>query len=382
MPSAPLRLTRWISVLIVLLCIPVGGWCAGSDVVFGPRDVAVGAWGVQAFVNRFACEAGGDGSLVVSRLTAGKRFWGGFVLVNERLFTLQEFLESGGPQFAAGVKLRKKNVIGLTVIGEPGAGLQIEVRAERIAAPPAATFEAVPATIKLGETSTLQWTSIDAETVSIAPGIGAVALSGSKSVSPQASTAYTLTALGPGGSVTRTATVTVTAPPPLASLSVSPAEIGAGETVVLTWSSTYAQSATIEPGIGPVAVSGTVSTTPSATTTYTLTAVGAGGSATASATVSVRSAPVASLTAAAASIPPGGSTTLTWSVAGASAAYIEPELGAVPPQGTAVVSPSATTTYSLTASGAGGSAGVKATVAVTAAPAPLPPGSFGQSYQD
>ncbi len=382
MPSAPLRLTRLISVLAIVLCIPGSGLCAGDDVVFGPRDVTVGAWGVQAFVNRFACAAGGEGALVVSRLTAGKRFWGGFVLVNERLFTLQEFLESGGPQFAAAVNLRQKNVIGLTVIGEPGAALQIEVRAERIAAPPQATFEAVPASIKLGETSTLQWTSTEAETVSIAPEIGNVAASGSKSVSPQASTAYTLTATGPGGSVTRTAAVTVTLPAPTASLSVSPAEISAGETVVLSWSSTYAQSAAIEPGIGPVAVSGTVSTTPLASTTYTLTVVGAGGSATASATVSVRSAPVASLTAAAASIPLGGSTTLSWSVAGATAAYIEPELGAVPAQGSAVVSPSATTTYALTASGAGGSAGAKATVAVTAAPAPLPPGSFGQSYQD
>jgi hypothetical protein len=382
MPSAPLRLTRLISVLAIVLCIPVGGWCAPEDVVFGPREVAVGGWGVQAFVNRFECAAGGDGSLVVSRLTAEKRFWGGFVLVNDSLFTLHEFLESGGPHFAAGVKLRKKNVIGLTVVGEPGAALQIQVRVERIAAPPQATFEAVPATIKIGETSTLQWTSTGAETVGIAPGIGAVALSGSKSVSPQASTAYTMTAAGPGGTVTRTAVVTVTLPAPTASLSVSPAEIGAGETVVLSWSSTHAQSASIAPGIGPVALSGTVSTTPSATTTYTLTAVGAGGSATAGATVSVRSAPVASLTAAAASIPLGGSTTLTWSVSGAGSAYIEPGLGVVPPQGSAVVSPSASTTYALTASGAGGSAGAKATVAVTAAPAPLPPGSFGETYQE
>ena len=145
MPSAPLRLTRLISLIAIVLCIPVSGWCAAEDVVFGPREVAVGAWGVQAFVNRFECAAGGDGSLVVSRLTAEKRFWGGFVLVNDSLFTLHEFLESGGPQFAAGVKVRKKNVIGLTVVGEPGAALQIEVRAERIAAPPAATFEAVPA---------------------------------------------------------------------------------------------------------------------------------------------------------------------------------------------------------------------------------------------
>ena len=257
MPSVLLRLTRLTTFLVILLCTPLSALCAANGVVFGPRDVTVGSWGVAALVQRFECDAGGEGSLVVTRRTADKSFLGGVVLVNNSLFSLQTFLESSQPVFVADVNLHKTNVIGITVIGAPGAGLSIEVRAESAVALPQATFSATPESIMLGEASMLQWTSTDAESLSITPDIGAVAASGSRSVSPQANTTYTLTATGPGGSVTRTADVTVIAPPPTVSLSVSPSSISAGETVVLAWSSTNAQSAEIAPDIGSVAPSGT-----------------------------------------------------------------------------------------------------------------------------
>jgi YD repeat-containing protein len=383
MPSVLLRLTRLTAFLVILLCLPINGLCAASAVVFGPRDVTVGAWGVHISVQRFECAASGGGSLVVTRRTADKSFWGGFVLVNNRFFSLQEFLEGSQPVFAADLNLGKTNVIGVTVIGAPGATLGIEVRAKSGANLPQATFSASPETIALGQASLLQWTSTDAVSLSIAPDIGTVASSGSRSVFPQASTTYTLTASGPGGSVTRTARVTVIAPPPTVSFSVSPSSISAGETVVLAWSSTNAQSATIDPGIGAVLLpSGSLSTAPVATTTYTITASGAGGSVTASATVTVHTAPSVSISAASASIPLGASTSLSWNVAGAAAASIDQGLGPVALQGTATVSPTATTTYTITAAGPGGTAGAKVTVAVFGSPAPPPPGSFGETYQD
>ena len=249
MPSILLRLTR-LTGFLAILCIPVSGLCAENGVVFGPRDFTVGSWGVHASVHRFECAANGEGSLVVSRRTADKAFKGGFVLVNNSFFSLHEFLEGSQPVFVAAVNLRKTNVIGLTLIGAPGAALSIEVRANGVVNLPQATFSATPQSIALGQASTLQWTSTDAATVSIAPGIGNVAPSGSQIVSPQATTTYTLTAAGPGGTVTRTATVTVIVPPPTVSLSISPANISAGDIVALTWSSTNAQSAAIEPGIG------------------------------------------------------------------------------------------------------------------------------------
>jgi len=58
-----------------------------------------------------------------------------------------------------------------------------------------------------GESSTLTWTSSNADSCVIDHGIGSVALNGSSTVSPAATTTYTITATGPGG--TNTANVTV-----------------------------------------------------------------------------------------------------------------------------------------------------------------------------
>ena len=87
--------------------------------------------------------------------------------------------------------------------------------------PPAAAAEtptvnltAVPSTIQSGQSVTLSWTSENATSLTLDPGIGTVQSSGSTSVSPTESTTYTLTATGPGGTATSTARVTVTGAPP------------------------------------------------------------------------------------------------------------------------------------------------------------------------
>jgi peptidoglycan-associated lipoprotein len=79
-------------------------------------------------------------------------------------------------------------------------------------------FEAEPGTIEKGQSARLRW-AVSGETtsVSINPGIGQVAASGNRQVFPGATTSYTLTATGPGGTAEMTATVNVSipsAPPP------------------------------------------------------------------------------------------------------------------------------------------------------------------------
>jgi|GEM_PF-3160799 len=75
-------------------------------------------------------------------------------------------------------------------------------------------FEAHPNTICCALTSTLQWTTVNATSVTIDHGLGAQPLSGTISVTPASTTTYTLTATGPGGSSTATATVNVIDAPP------------------------------------------------------------------------------------------------------------------------------------------------------------------------
>ena len=86
---------------------------------------------------------------------------------------------------------------------------------EKPAAPTVAQFTAEPTSLQRGQTSTLRWEVTGSVTsVSINQDIGTVQSTGSSRVNPSDSTTYTLTATGPGGSITGSATVNVSAPPP------------------------------------------------------------------------------------------------------------------------------------------------------------------------
>src|ERR1051326_611340 len=78
-------------------------------------------------------------------------------------------------------------------------------------AAPTATLAANPAVIQPGQTTTLTWQTDNANDISI-EGLGMVPSSGSKSVTPRASTTYTLSAKDPGGSKDASARVTVNTP--------------------------------------------------------------------------------------------------------------------------------------------------------------------------
>jgi peptidoglycan-associated lipoprotein len=78
---------------------------------------------------------------------------------------------------------------------------------------PTASLSADKTSINPGESVRLTWTTTDAPNVSIDPEVGAVTAQGSTSVTPGASTTYTITASGPGGNATATARVTVNTAP-------------------------------------------------------------------------------------------------------------------------------------------------------------------------
>jgi hypothetical protein len=79
------------------------------------------------------------------------------------------------------------------------------------AGPPAeiVRFEAAPGAIEAGQSVTLRWDVLNAYSLAIEPGIGAVATRGSRSLTPAATTTYTLTVSGSAGTKTAAATVTV-----------------------------------------------------------------------------------------------------------------------------------------------------------------------------
>jgi hypothetical protein len=164
--------------------------------------------------------------------------------------------------------------------------------------------------------------------------------------------------------------------PTVSSFGASPSSVTSGQSSTLSWNVSGATSLSIS-GVGTVTpvTSGSVTVTPPATTTYTLTATNASGTTTATTTVTVSgpgSAPVInSFVANPPTITSGLSSSLVWNVSGANLLSIG-GIGSVTPvtTGSAAVTPSATTTYTLSATNSFGTTTATATVTVSPVPPP------------
>jgi len=234
-----------------------------------------------------------------------------------------------------------------------------------LAKPSINNFTATPTSITTGQSSTLAWTVTGGTSITINQGVGIVTGLASKSVSPAATTTYTLTAANAAGSVTATATVSVSTPPPpvILSFTASPFTIALGQSSTLSWAVSNATSLSVS-GIKVVSGNNLV-VSPTNTTTYLLTATNAYGSSTASITLTVQTTlpVITDFFADPYSVLPGGSTTLRWYVSQADSI----KLGASPvTDDNLTVSPSNTTTYTLTAINLVGYATATVTVTVGA----------------
>jgi outer membrane protein OmpA-like peptidoglycan-associated protein len=224
-------------------------------------------------------------------------------------------------------------------------------------------FGASPSQISAGQATTLSWRVLNAETVVISD-LGEVPATGSRTITPSATTTYVLTARNGFGQETMSTTVVVN-PARFQSCFASPTSIQSGQTSTLSWVANNASGITINPGIGAVGASGSVTVSPTATTTYTLTTTGA-------------QADACTVTVAVATTGPGGgngtgrvpdiihfeldpihfenggSTTMFWSVVNADKVTIS-GIGDVPSFGTRVLKPTEPTSYLLTATNGAGS---------------------------
>ncbi len=143
-----------------------------------------------------------------------------------------------------------------------------------------------------GQTIKIAWATTHAKSVDIENLGQNLSPTGSKDVVVTQDTTYTLIAKGEGGtSSPKTLSVTVKAAPlkapSISSFTPSAARIKQGESVILTWSTNDATSATINGSTVTPAASGSISASPMETTTYTLAASGAGTPAKLSVTVTV-----------------------------------------------------------------------------------------------
>ena len=231
--------------------------------------------------------------------------------------------------------------------------------------PPTVTFSASPTSIPNGQSSTLAWTSANATACSgTGKGFSPSGPSGSLAVSPKTTTTYGITCTGAGGSASQSVAVAVTAAPTLT----------VGETVAAT-GTIYAYSTPTPntpaigsewPGNQGVVIGGPASNG----STWWEVAFNDGltGWVFQSAVAAVSpTAPPVSFSANPASIPPWASSTLSWSSTNATSCT---GAGFSPSgvSGSLSVSPTATTVYSITCTGSGGSTTQSAQVVVNPYP--------------
>jgi hypothetical protein len=116
------------------------------------------------------------------------------------------------------------------------------------------SFSASPTTVNCTQSSSLSWTTADAVDTTIDNGVGVVPNNGSSSVTPLATTNYTLTAAGPGGIVTNASSVNVITAIP-ATLTANPSDLHyrkIGDKVItqdsstVTWTTSNAGTVTID----------------------------------------------------------------------------------------------------------------------------------------
>jgi RHS repeat-associated protein len=206
------KLFYFLAFLFVFSIIPSLGHANGQT-VFGPKDCKIKWWHIHASSHSFEVDDPGDGLIIIAKNTPNKKIQTGFIILNWRFIGLEDFLSTGDTVFEKDISLKSENNLAVFLIGTSEASITIEIRKKSTNPPPEVTFSADPSSIKLGESSTLSWTTTNAYGVSIDQGIGSLSLSGFLVVSPQKTTTYTITASGPGGTATDSAVVAVITPP-------------------------------------------------------------------------------------------------------------------------------------------------------------------------
>lgn len=167
---------------------------------------------------------------------------------------------------------------------------------------------------------------------------------------------------------TATCAITVSSGPRIQIYAASLPAINPGQSTRLSWTMAGTCNSIYLSGVGEVSGS-YLDVSPTTTTTYLLTATGPAGASTASLTVGVSAKPViSSFRARVLEVRPGTAVNLSWAITGATSASLDNGIGSVATTGMTAVTPTSTTTYTLSASNGAGTTLSKVTVKVVSVP--------------
>src|SRR5271166_3825506 len=248
-------------------------------------------------------------------------------------------------------------------------GQAVNSSAEASPAAPTVTLSASPTSMPNGQSSTLTWTSANATACSgTGKGFSPSGASGSLAVSPGVATTYGITCTGAGGSASQSVTVTVTAAAQLTIGMTVAAATNSGTTSVYATPTPNMSAIGFEAsGNQGVVIGGPVSAG-AATWWQVAFDDDLTGWATQSGLAAVSpTAPTLTFSAYPPNVAPGASSTLSWTSTNAtscSGTGFSPSRAS----GSLLVSPTVSTTYSITCKGSGGSTVQSAAVIVKPAP--------------
>ena len=161
--------------------------------------------------------------------------------------------------------------------------VSVEIPVVEAETPVVNEWSVFPTEITQGQEVTIRWSVSNAESVKVQP-FGTVDNSGERTDKPQQTETYTLIATNQGKNVEQSQRVAVATPAPdapkITSFTVNPSTVveGVDATIQLAWETEKADTVTIEPGLGPVGLTGSRDVPiPAADTIYTLVAKGPGG---------------------------------------------------------------------------------------------------------
>ncbi|MFH2011587.1 MAG: RHS repeat-associated core domain-containing protein [Pseudomonadota bacterium] len=208
-----MKKTAFITLLITLGLFFSTSLAVG-ETVFGPQQYIQTGTSIT-YTDTFPA-APGQGTLIVlnGQENGKKRISSATVKLNGQVIFDESDFNQSIYQLEAVVTLIASNTLEVTLKNnKKNSYITIEVIGSATP-PPTVSISSAPVTIQAGESSTLTWSSTDADTASIDQGIGSVPVNGSTDVSPTETTTYTITVTGPGGTDQDSATVTVTVAPP------------------------------------------------------------------------------------------------------------------------------------------------------------------------
>ena len=155
--------------VIVVFSIQGSMVANAETVLWGPVDFTTNQAGHSPPRESFTAPEPGEGILRLEKLTPDKKIQAGHIRLNGEQFSLNTFLRGENATIDIPVQLDQTNDFLMTLGGKKGAILQLTVVGSY---GPEINFSVQPHTIHEGESTTLAWSTLDADSVVITPDLG------------------------------------------------------------------------------------------------------------------------------------------------------------------------------------------------------------------